>query len=79
MWNSWIENRHESSAGPATDLEMRRGANNIFILAHESLNLADHGKVEWKSLFGMQLRHVSGTISLLSAALHRDRHYLGAQ
>ena len=58
---------------------MRRGANHFFILAHESLHLADRGKVEWKSLFGIQLRHVSGTIFLLSAALHRDRHYLGTQ
>ena len=77
-WNPRSENRHESAADPATDLEMRRGANNFFILAHASMYLADRRKVEWKSLFGMQLRHVSGTIFLLSAASHCDRHSLGS-
>lgn len=77
VWNPRIEDHHESSADPATDLEMRRGANNFFILAHASVHLADRRKVEWKSLFGMQLRHVSGTIFLLSAASYRDRHFLG--
>ena len=77
VWNPRSENRHESAAGLATDLEMRRSANNFFILAHASVHLADRRKVEWKSIFGMQLRHGSGTIFLLSAGSHRDRHSLG--
>ena len=67
------ENRRERSDGGTSDFDKRRNANNYFILAHASRDLAASRRAGRKSLIRRQLQPESGTIFPLAADSHLGR------